>query len=89
MTNEMVRVNVLLLSNFLSAPQIADIKPKRCMLRTGAKSKRTPPLLFSLPSYLLAEQLFPQNYGGHLGPTKALQEESDRRVELEPNFYYP
>lgn len=25
----------------------------------------------------------------HLGPTKQPQEESDRRVTLEPNFYYP
>lgn len=30
-----------------------------------------------------------KNYGGHLGPTKLPQEESDPRVELEPNFYYP
>ena len=30
-----------------------------------------------------------KNYGGHLGPTKLPQEESDPRVEFEPNFYYP
>lgn len=30
-----------------------------------------------------------QNYGGHLGPTKVPQEETDPRIELEPNFYYP
>lgn len=30
-----------------------------------------------------------KNYGGHLGPTKLPQEESDPRVTLEPNFYYP
>ncbi|KAF2163354.1 hypothetical protein M409DRAFT_37286 [Zasmidium cellare ATCC 36951] len=30
-----------------------------------------------------------KNYGGHLGPTKIPQEETDPRVELEPNFYYP
>jgi nucleoside-diphosphate-sugar epimerase len=30
-----------------------------------------------------------KNYGVHLGPTKAPQEESDARVEFEPNFYYP
>lgn len=30
-----------------------------------------------------------KNYGVHLGPTKVPQEESDPRVELEPNFYYP
>ncbi|KXS97992.1 hypothetical protein AC578_8742 [Pseudocercospora eumusae] len=29
-----------------------------------------------------------KNYGGHLGPTAVPQEESDPRVELEPNFYY-
>ncbi|PPJ55560.1 hypothetical protein CBER1_05367 [Cercospora berteroae] len=30
-----------------------------------------------------------KNYGGHLGPTRLPQEETDPRVELEPNFYYP
>ena len=30
-----------------------------------------------------------KNYGGHLGPAKQPQEESDPRVTLEPNFYYP
>ncbi|KAI6859963.1 hypothetical protein KC338_g7153 [Hortaea werneckii] len=30
-----------------------------------------------------------KNYGVHLGPTKVPQEESDPRVTLEPNFYYP
>lgn len=30
-----------------------------------------------------------KNYGVHLGPTKVPQEETDPRVELEPNFYYP
>jgi hypothetical protein len=30
-----------------------------------------------------------KKYGGHLGPTKVPQEESDPRVDLEPNFYYP
>lgn len=30
-----------------------------------------------------------KNYGGHLGPTNIPQEETDPRVELEPNFYYP
>lgn len=63
--NEMVRVNVLLLSNFLSALEQAHITPRTFMLQTGAK-----------------------NYGGHLGPTKVPQEESDPRVTLEPNFYY-
>ncbi|EXJ76531.1 uncharacterized protein A1O5_01039 [Cladophialophora psammophila CBS 110553] len=63
---EMCRVNTLLLENFLSALVLAQIKPKRFMLQTGAK-----------------------NYGVHLGPTKLPQEESDPRVELEPNFYYP
>ena len=28
-------------------------------------------------------------YGIHLGPTRVPQEESDPRVTLEPNFYYP
>lgn len=56
----------LLLDNFLDALTIAQIKPQRFMLQTGAK-----------------------NYGSHLGPVKQPQEESDPRVELEPNFYYP
>ena len=30
-----------------------------------------------------------KNYGVHLGPTKLPQEETDPRVEFEPNFYYP
>lgn len=30
-----------------------------------------------------------KNYGLHLGPTVVPQEESDPRVLLEPNFYYP
>lgn len=30
-----------------------------------------------------------KNYGVHLGPTRVPQEETDPRVELEPNFYYP
>jgi hypothetical protein len=29
-----------------------------------------------------------KNYGGHLGPTKLPQSESDPRITLEPNFYY-
>ncbi|KAI9654536.1 MAG: hypothetical protein M1821_006626 [Bathelium mastoideum] len=64
--DEMVRVNSLLLENFLSALSIAGLKPSRFMLQTGAK-----------------------NYGVHLGPVKQPQEETDPRVELEPNFYYP
>lgn len=30
-----------------------------------------------------------KNYGVHLGPTKLPQEETDPRVDLEANFYYP
>ncbi|KAM0716706.1 hypothetical protein Q7P37_008151 [Cladosporium fusiforme] len=30
-----------------------------------------------------------KKYGVHLGPTKLPQQESDPRIELEPNFYYP
>ncbi|KAK5127920.1 hypothetical protein LTR85_005037 [Meristemomyces frigidus] len=63
---ELVRVNSLLVSNFVEALKLAEVKPKRFMLQTGAK-----------------------NYGGHLGPTKVPQEETDPRVTLEPNFYYP
>ncbi|KAI0129701.1 hypothetical protein BJ170DRAFT_617299 [Xylariales sp. AK1849] len=63
---EMVRVNSLLLDNFIGALKISAIKPKRFMLQTGAK-----------------------NYGIHLGLSKVPQEESDPRVEFEPNFYYP
>ena len=63
---EMCRVNTELLANFLGGLKLANIKPKRFMLQTGAK-----------------------NYGLHLGPVKQPQEESDPRIELEPNFYYP
>lgn len=35
---EMTRVNSLLLSNFVEAIKLADIKPKRFMLQTGAKN---------------------------------------------------
>jgi len=65
-TDEMCRVNSLLLSNFLESLKLASITPTRFMLQTGAK-----------------------NYGSHLGPTKLPQEESDPRIEFEPNFYYP
>lgn len=34
---EMTRVNTLLLTNFLGGLELADIKPKRFMLQTGAK----------------------------------------------------
>ncbi|EWZ28566.1 NAD dependent epimerase/dehydratase family protein-like protein [Fusarium oxysporum Fo47] len=61
----LLRVNTLLLSNFLESLSLASIKPRRIMLQTGAK-----------------------NYGLHLGPCVAPQEESDARVLLEPNFYY-
>jgi hypothetical protein len=30
-----------------------------------------------------------KNYGGHLGPTLNPPVESDPRVDIEPNFYYP
>ncbi|KAB2572423.1 putative nad dependent epimerase dehydratase family protein [Lasiodiplodia theobromae] len=63
---EMAIVNTELLSNFLAALSLADIKPRRVLLQTGAK-----------------------HYGVHLGPAKVPQEESDPRVTIEPNFYYP
>ncbi|KAL0254862.1 hypothetical protein SLS55_009386 [Diplodia seriata] len=63
---EMAIVNTELFSNFLSALNLADIKPRRVLLQTGAK-----------------------HYGVHLGPPKVPQEESDPRVTIEPNFYYP
>ncbi|KAI9710371.1 MAG: hypothetical protein M1820_002866 [Bogoriella megaspora] len=64
--DELVRVNSLLLDNFLAALKAAGLKPERFMLQTGAK-----------------------HYGVHLGPVKQPMEETDPRVELEPNFYYP
>lgn len=30
-----------------------------------------------------------KNYGVHMGPARTPYVESDPRVELEPNFYYP
>lgn len=35
---EMVRLNSLLIDNFIGALKIAEIKPKRFMLQTGAKN---------------------------------------------------
>jgi hypothetical protein len=55
-----------LLRNFCEALLLANIKPNRIMLQTGAKI-----------------------YGIHLGPATTPQEETDPRVTLEPNFYYP
>jgi hypothetical protein len=63
---ELVDVNSALLDNFLNALPLADLKPKRILLQTGAK-----------------------NYGVHLGRARAPYLESDPRVTLEPNFYYP
>ncbi|KAF2724121.1 hypothetical protein K431DRAFT_241801 [Polychaeton citri CBS 116435] len=63
---ELVDVNSTLLSNFLEALQVANLKPKRFLLQTGAK-----------------------NYGVHLGPARTPFTESDPRVTIEPNFYYP
>jgi nucleoside-diphosphate-sugar epimerase len=63
---ELVDVNSALFDNFLNALPLADLKPKRVLLQTGAK-----------------------NYGVHLGRARAPYIESDPRVTLEPNFYYP
>lgn len=46
------------------------------------------PLLSLRPKRVML-QTGAKNYGGHMGPTKLPQEESDPRVEFEPNFYYP
>lgn len=42
----------------------------------------------SIPRRVLL-QLGAKYYGVHLGPSVVLQEESDDRVHLEPNFHYP
>lgn len=42
----------------------------------------------SVPRRVLL-QLGAKYYGVHLGPSAVPQEESDERVHLEPNFYYP
>ena len=63
---ELVEVNSTLLRNFLSALPLADVKPARILLQTGAKQ-----------------------YGVHLGTVVTPSLESDPRVDLEPNFYYP
>jgi hypothetical protein len=63
---ELVDVNGALLDNFLNALPLAELKPNRVLLQTGAK-----------------------NYGVHLGRARAPYVESDPRVTLEPNFYYP
>lgn len=42
----------------------------------------------SIPKSILL-QLGAKYYGIHLGPTTVPQEESDPRIDIEPNFYYP
>ncbi|OJJ57292.1 hypothetical protein ASPSYDRAFT_1049617 [Aspergillus sydowii CBS 593.65] len=64
--DELVRINTLLLRNFLEMFALAQTVPKRVLLQLGAKY-----------------------YGVHLGPSTVPQEESDPRVLIEPNFYYP
>ncbi|PWY93022.1 hypothetical protein BO94DRAFT_487499 [Aspergillus sclerotioniger CBS 115572] len=44
--------------------------------------------LTTLPKTILLQQ-GAKYYGLHLGPTTVPQEESDPRIPLEPNFYYP
>lgn len=61
-----MKTNSALLRNFLGALPLANLKPSRFLLQTGAK-----------------------NYGIHLGAPLTPQIESDPRVTLEPNFYYP
>lgn len=46
------------------------------------------PILSLKPKRIML-QTGAKNYGGHMGPTKLPQEESDPRVTFEPNFYYP
>lgn len=55
-----------LIRNFLEGLKIANLKPKRFLLQTGAK-----------------------NYGFHIGPATNPSFESDPRILLENNFYYP
>lgn len=64
--DELVQVNASLFSNFVDALPIANIKPWRICLQTGAK-----------------------NYGVHIGRARTPALESDPRVTLESNFYYP
>ncbi|KAI6708194.1 NAD dependent epimerase/dehydratase family protein [Diplocarpon mali] len=63
---KLVEINSKLLRNFLEAICLAEIKPKRFLLQTGAK-----------------------NYGAHLGTALTPAVESDPRITIEPNFYYP
>ncbi|KAK2623585.1 hypothetical protein QTJ16_007139 [Diplocarpon rosae] len=63
---KLVDVNSALLQNFLQALALAQVRPKRFLLQTGAK-----------------------NYGAHLGAALTPAVESDPRIALEPNFYYP
>ena len=62
----LAKVNTDLISNFASALTLANLKPKRFLLQTGAK-----------------------HYGFHIGPATSPSFETDSRINLEENFYYP
>ena len=74
-----------LLQNFCEALPLADIRPKRILLQTGAKNYGYPSHSSSLRICTLSNPL----PSVHLGPAATPQEEHHARITLEPNFYYP
>ena len=62
----LAHVNTSLITNFTQALTLANLKPKRFLLQTGAK-----------------------HYGFHIGPATSPSFETDSRITLEENFYYP
>ncbi|KAK5140780.1 hypothetical protein LTR32_006505 [Rachicladosporium monterosium] len=84
---ELVDTNSALLSNFLGALNSAKITPKRFLLQTGAKNCER--YAFAVTIYDTHSPHHLRYAGTHLGPARTPYVESDPRVELEPNFYYP
>ncbi|KXT03399.1 hypothetical protein AC579_3967 [Pseudocercospora musae] len=62
----LAEVNNALIANFTGALKLANLKPKRFLLQTGAKQ-----------------------YGFHIGPATTPSFETDPRITIESNFYYP
>ncbi|USW53394.1 Putative NAD(P)-binding domain superfamily [Septoria linicola] len=62
----LAETNTALLANFIKGMKLANFKPRRFVLQTGAKT-----------------------YGFHIGPANTPSFETDPRVEIESNFYYP
>ncbi|KAK8227317.1 NAD dependent epimerase/dehydratase family protein-like protein [Phyllosticta capitalensis] len=83
---------------FFSYIQVAPEPGKPLWSNAEAMCVKNTELLANFLSALSVASVIPRrvllqtgakNYGVHLGPAKVPQEESDARVLIEPNFYYP